>query len=44
MGFGQALMFAHVNQQALLLDDFLDDKLLVRLGFDLVAHAKAHAL
>ena len=44
LGFGQALAIVDVNQQAMLLNDFLDDELMVRLRSYGVANAKAHAL
>jgi hypothetical protein len=44
LGFGQSLVVANINQQAVLLDDFLDNEFLVRLSSYLVTYAKAHAL
>jgi len=41
--FGQLLIFADVDEQPLLLDDFVDGQFLVRLGFDFVARTETHA-
>jgi hypothetical protein len=44
LGFGQLVAIVSVNQQALLLDDFLDEKFLAGVRSDGVAGSKAHAL
>jgi hypothetical protein len=44
LGFGQLVAIVNVNQQALLLDDFLDEEFLVLLRSYGVTNPKTHAL
>jgi len=44
LGLWQLQVFADVNQQATLLDDFLDDEFLIHLCFDFITDPETDAL